>query len=74
MNARLKAAVDNACAGAIPVPIRYEMPGGGMAVLVPSILHQDGARHGQFPLGIEFDLVVFDAMGDEVSRRSKVYR
>ena len=74
MDARLKSAVESACEGAIPVPLRYEMRGGGMAVLVPIILHQDGRRHGEFPAGIEFEMVVFDAYGNEVKRTCKVFR
>lgn len=74
MNSRLKAAIEAVCDGAIPIPIRYEMPGGGMAVLVPTILYQDGRRHGEFPVGIEFEMIVLDAMGDVVSKKDKVYR
>lgn len=72
MSPRLKSAVEGICEGALPLPMRFEMRGGGMAVLVPTIMDMNG--HGNFPPAIEFELVVLDAMGDIVSRKTKKYR
>jgi hypothetical protein len=72
MNKRLKSAAEGICEGAVQMPMKFEMKGGGLAVFMPvSVL---SAGHGKFPADVEFELTILDAMGDVVSTQTRTYR
>jgi len=71
MNFSLKQAIEKEKAGMLPT-LMWETEGGGIRIMVPAIMHKEGADG--FPTQLEFEMVTMNKDGNVLKREWKTYR